>query len=188
MKLFAAAALVLSLTAFSQTASADELVVGTQVTTAYYTDSSFDAVSEQNAYSEWALSGAWGFDRLAGLQLGLMFQAQPGRLEAQRFNNDLYLEWGRQRVLATAGWGIDLWRFRPNVSVGLGYAHQFLSLESSGPRLKDHTHDLAAHASAGLDLRIPARWGAVGLIRGTASAPTSAQCEPRASSGVSART
>lgn len=144
-------------------ATADELLVETGITTAYYTDASFDALSEFNAHSNWTIGAGWAFDRLGGLQLGALFQTTP-RLTASRFGGDVYTEWGRQRFLATADWGFSVLRFlRPHLGGGVGYAHQFLAVHGFGPRLKDHAHDLTANLGAGLDVNVPYRWGRIAV-------------------------
>jgi hypothetical protein len=160
--IFAAAAL---LTAVSSTASADQFVAETSIATSYPLHHSYDAVSDRNALSEWNVGGGWQFDQLGQLRGLVLFQTTvPGRLDGSRFGGDLFTEWGRQRVMGLVEWGPQLLSWlRPFARGGVGYAHQFLSLDSNGPRLKDHAHDLAATASGGLDLSIPFGWGALGL-------------------------
>ena len=159
----AVTAAIVSTIATTPSATADDLVVETAVRTAYYTDPSFDVISEYNAHSNFNFGAAWDFQRLSGLRLGVMLQIMP-RLATSRFDGDLRVNWGQQRALGTAEWGFDLWSWlRPFAGVGLGYAHQFLSLDTTGPRLKDHAHDLTAFAGAGIDVGLPVRWGRIGL-------------------------
>jgi hypothetical protein len=151
----------IALSAIASTATADDLVVQTRITTAYYNDTSFDALSEYNAKSDFTLAAAWELQRM--LRFGLQFQTAP-RLTTSRFGGDSYHEWGRQKILATGEWGFypAQW-LRPHVQLGVGYVHQFLSVESTGPRLKDHAHDLGGFAALGVEAGIPVRWGRIGL-------------------------
>lgn len=159
-----AAVALLATTALAPAAFADEVVASTSVSTAYYTDQSFDAISDVDAMSNLVLMGGYQFDALGGLRLLGLFQTSTRR-SANRFAGDLSAEWGRQRALVLAEYGIDIGRFvRPFARAGLGYAHQVYELYGAGGApLKDHAHDLTAQGSLGLNLRFPISFGAIGL-------------------------
>lgn len=160
---YAIALIAASLVSLSgASAFADGPVAEIGVSTTYYADSSFDALSEGNAQSALGLTGGWQFDRLGGLRL-LATAEFTGR-DSTRFGGDFDASWGKQNILALAEYGLEIWPwFRPYVRAGAGYVHQFLAVQSVDPRLKDHAHDLSARGALGLDFSIPFVGGALGL-------------------------
>lgn len=161
MKKLTTIATFLLLTAMSANAAADDLVAQAKWTTAYYQDPSFDAVSDFNAKTDFALHAAVQMQRM--FRFGLLFQTAP-RLETTRFGGAVDYQYGRQKIYATGEWGFYPYRFlRPSVQLGAGYVHQFLSARSVGPRLKDHAHDIGGYAALGLEAGVPVRWGNIAL-------------------------
>lgn len=71
-------------------------------------------------------------------------------------NNELNVDWGRQRAMAAADYGIALigdW-FRPLARLGIGYSYQTLELAADGVTYRDGDHGASALLAGGLEARI----------------------------------
>ncbi|MBA2664371.1 MAG: hypothetical protein H0U74_18930 [Bradymonadaceae bacterium] len=137
-------------------AHAGELIVEGRINTTFITDTSFDALSNENH-----VVGTWlgvGYDLgayvLPGFRAYVLLDSTG--LSRERFNGALSMDWSRQVLMAAADYGPDLWGFfRPSVRVGAGWATQSLTLASANPSVHDRTHDLAATAALGFELYVP---------------------------------
>ena len=148
----------------------NELIAEFRGPTFYATDSTFDAVSDDDTYSDAMLGVGYDLGERTVPGLRGLFLFHGGGLSQDRFQGATQLDWHRNLFLVGADWGPELWGvFRPAVRLGAGYALQNLEVNTTGPTRDDYAHDLAGLGQVTFALSTPRDWlgpVSVGFIGG----------------------
>ena len=91
-------------------------------------------------------------DAVPGLRLMGIYAGEA--MVGDRFSNDLSYDWSRNRLMAGADYGVDLFgeRLRPLARLAVGYSYQSLGLTVDNRTYRDGDHGLAAQLSTGVEL------------------------------------
>jgi hypothetical protein len=133
-----------------------ELIFELRALSFHPTDSSFDALSDDDTYTGGMLGAGYDIGRLTvpGLRAYLLYFG--GGTDIERFDGDLDMSWSRNLFMAAADFGPELFCFfRPSARLGVGYALQELDFETSGASRDDYAHDLVGLGSIGLEFFTP---------------------------------
>jgi hypothetical protein len=141
-----------------------ELIFELRTPSFYPTDASFDALSDDDAYSGGMLGAGYDIGRLTvpGLRAYVLYFG--GGTDKERFDGALDMSWSRNLFLAAADFGPELYDFfRPSARLGAGYALQWLEFSTTGSPREDYAHDLVGLGSLGFEFFTPE--GFLGSVR-----------------------
>ena len=139
----------------SNTASADEIGLEVDVGTNYASDSSYDAIDDNDYHGRFGANLSYQSERLVpDLEMLFLFQRAIGDRRVNRFSSAYTSEWQQRRFMLGADYGPTLFGFlRPSARLGAGWAMQTLEVRTTGPTLQDRAHDFVAFGALGLGAR-----------------------------------
>lgn len=144
-----AAALVMS----ASTAGANEGFVEARTVTLDTSDNGFAALTGSDKSVGVGFLAGYELDVLPIGEFRVLGSYAVDGFIGDRFQGDLRANWGRNRFMVGADYGINIvgeW-LRPLARVSVGYSRQSLQIESDGATYLDYSHGLSWTAAGGLE-------------------------------------
>lgn len=135
------------------TASANEGFLEGRVSTLQTNDNGYAAAAGANSTGGVGLAVGYELDVIEPGALRVMGLWDVDGISTTRFDGDLGVDWGRNRLMVGADYGYDIlpW-LRPLARVTMGYSHQSLRLATDGVTYRAGDHGLSGILAGGVEV------------------------------------